>query len=101
MGCKHEFESDGYFENETGVVYLEHCIHCQEHRQRFIDNYFPTQKEIEEWTDMAEEEARKDIRTLCRRCMMEMHNAGYKLRRRGPGGKCDKCHKPGSGWEVK
>ena len=42
----------------------------------------------------------KDLRTFCRRCMMEMHNAGIKLKRHGGPGKCDKCHRPGDGWEV-
>lgn len=42
----------------------------------------------------------KDIRTLCYRCMSEMCNAGFKLKRHGPGGKCDKCSRPGDGWEV-
>lgn len=44
----------------------------------------------------------KDIRTLCYRCMMEMHNAGIKLQREGGAkSKCDKCQQPGSNYIVK
>jgi len=43
----------------------------------------------------------RDIRTFCRRCMMEYHNAGFKLRRHGKSGRCDKCNSPkGSGYEM-
>lgn len=47
-----------------------------------------------------QKEKERDIRTLCYPCMSDMRNAGYKLRRAGAQGKCDKCNRKGSDWEV-
>lgn len=52
-------------------------------------------------SDSISKKPARDVRTLCYRCAMEMQNAGIVLNRMGGNRSgCDKCHKPGSNYEV-
>lgn len=100
--CEHEFKRVGSAEDSKGLTNVLECKKCKETKTEYIENYFPTQEEIEDWIETAELDRRKDIRTLCYRCYSDMHNAGINIQHKGSKrSKCDKCSKPGEDYIVK
>ena len=109
MGCEHEFENQGHHEDGAGVTYIDNCMKCNQSRTQYVENYFPTREELDEELEreirehrIKEREARRDVRTYCKKCAMDMYHAGIKMEYRG--GKrstCDKCSRQGSDWLVK
>lgn len=107
--CDHDYERVMSGEDSLGLTNIYHCKICKDSKTEYIENYFPTKEELDQELREAvierrirEREARRDIRTLCYKCFMDMHNAGIKMERRG--GKrssCDKCSRQGSNWLVK